>query len=257
MTYMDSISKDGDTMIGDFTFVGDVSVTELLSSKIEATSDLTIKIDSNEEVKIAPNKMTFNNGFSDTSLDWTFNAKLRFHVGVPEEIVFEANKITFNNGAIDTGFDWSVNGKLDLHVGGATEFSFETKGLTFNNGVTDVALWSDVDGVLGIAFGGSKYMEMYPSKIVLAVDQVKQVQIESPGSNRMRLQTDGGVNTLMEIDGKKLSFYGVTTVGRPAGYTVSNANDDRSYDANSTSIDELADVLATVIEDLQLFGLLK
>ena len=37
-----------------------------------------------------------------------------------------------------------------------------------------------------------------------------------------------------------------------SAYTVTNASDDRSYDANSTSINELADVLATVIKDSKL-----
>lgn len=39
-------------------------------------------------------------------------------------------------------------------------------------------------------------------------------------------------------------------------YTPSNVSADRSFDANSTSIDELADVLGTLIADLQLTGLI-
>jgi len=39
-------------------------------------------------------------------------------------------------------------------------------------------------------------------------------------------------------------------------YTPTNVTVDRSYDANSTSIDELADVLGTLIADLQLTGLI-
>jgi hypothetical protein len=41
-----------------------------------------------------------------------------------------------------------------------------------------------------------------------------------------------------------------------AAYTPTNVTTDRSYDANSTSIDELADVLGTVIADLQAKGIL-
>lgn len=39
-------------------------------------------------------------------------------------------------------------------------------------------------------------------------------------------------------------------------YTPTNVSADRSYDANSTTIDELADVLGTLITDLQLTGLI-
>lgn len=38
----------------------------------------------------------------------------------------------------------------------------------------------------------------------------------------------------------------------PPRYAVMNANMDRTFDANSTSTKELADVLATLIEDLGL-----
>lgn len=42
-----------------------------------------------------------------------------------------------------------------------------------------------------------------------------------------------------------------------ATYTVTNGATDRAYDANTTSIDELADVLGTLIADLQSAGLIQ
>ena len=53
-----------------------------------------------------------------------------------------------------------------------------------------------------------------------------------------------------------VGFYGTTPIAQSAAYTPSNVTTDRSYDANSTTVDELADVLATVIADLQAVGLL-
>jgi hypothetical protein len=41
----------------------------------------------------------------------------------------------------------------------------------------------------------------------------------------------------------------------PATYTPSNVSADRAFDANSTSLDELADVVGTLIADLKLTGL--
>lgn len=40
-------------------------------------------------------------------------------------------------------------------------------------------------------------------------------------------------------------------------YTVTNVTADRAYDANATTLDELADVLGTLIADLQAYGLLQ
>ena len=43
--------------------------------------------------------------------------------------------------------------------------------------------------------------------------------------------------------------------GTPTAYTESNVTTDRSYDADSTTVDELADVLGTLIADLRALGI--
>jgi len=52
-----------------------------------------------------------------------------------------------------------------------------------------------------------------------------------------------------------LGFFGHTAAVQPSAYTPTNVTTDRSYDANSTTIDEIADVLGTLIADLQTMGL--
>jgi hypothetical protein len=54
-----------------------------------------------------------------------------------------------------------------------------------------------------------------------------------------------------------LGFFGQTPAVRPSAYTASNVTTDRSYDADATSIDEIADVLGTLITDLKNLGLLQ
>lgn len=54
-----------------------------------------------------------------------------------------------------------------------------------------------------------------------------------------------------------LGFYGQTPAARPSAYTVTNSSTDRAFDADATSIDELADVLGTLITDLKTLGLLQ
>ena len=49
----------------------------------------------------------------------------------------------------------------------------------------------------------------------------------------------------------------IQTLLGSSAYTPTNVTTDRSYDANATSIDELADVLGTLISDLQGKGILS
>jgi len=58
---------------------------------------------------------------------------------------------------------------------------------------------------------------------------------------------------VLEIDGTTpgFAFFNGTPTAISAAYTPTNVTTDRSYDANSTSIDEIADVLGTLIADLQ------
>jgi hypothetical protein len=42
----------------------------------------------------------------------------------------------------------------------------------------------------------------------------------------------------------------------PGAYSVSNVTTDRTYDADSTTLDELADILGTLLADLQALGII-
>ena len=48
----------------------------------------------------------------------------------------------------------------------------------------------------------------------------------------------------------------LVSVAKSSAYTPTNLTTTRSYDANSTSVEELADVLGTLITDLQTANLL-
>jgi len=57
--------------------------------------------------------------------------------------------------------------------------------------------------------------------------------------------------------GQKIGFWGVTPVIQRSAYTVTNHVTDRAYDANSTTVAELADVLGTLITDLRSIGIVQ
>ena len=67
--------------------------------------------------------------------------------------------------------------------------------------------------------------------------------------------SDGGLR--ISPSGNKLGFFGVTPAARPATYTTSNVTTDRIYNADATTLDEIADVLGTLINDLKSYGLLQ
>ncbi len=66
------------------------------------------------------------------------------------------------------------------------------------------------------------------------------------------LELDGALNH----DGSTVGFFGATPVSQSAGWSVNNEATLKSYDANATSINEMADVLGTLIEYLKTTGIL-
>ena len=56
--------------------------------------------------------------------------------------------------------------------------------------------------------------------------------------------------------GVSIGFYGATPVAKSSAYSISNATADRSFNADSTTVDELADVVGTLITDLKNMGLI-
>lgn len=55
---------------------------------------------------------------------------------------------------------------------------------------------------------------------------------------------------------QKLGFFNATPVAQPSAYTASNVTTDRTYDADITTVDEIADVLGTLVTDLKSLGLI-
>jgi phage baseplate assembly protein gpV len=71
----------------------------------------------------------------------------------------------------------------------------------------------------------------------------------------VRTSAELEIDGTLDHDGALAGFYGVAPVAQSAAYTPTNVTTDRSYDANATTLDELADVVGTMIADLQSVGL--
>lgn len=67
------------------------------------------------------------------------------------------------------------------------------------------------------------------------------------------VEIDGDLNH----DGSNVGLFGVTPAARPAAYTITNDATDRTFNADTVAVAELADVVATVIKDLTTIGALQ
>ena len=77
-------------------------------------------------------------------------------------------------------------------------------------------------------------------------------------TNNNALRVGSGLTSLDDLEtraGSLLGFFGTTPAAQPPAYTPTNVVTDRAYDANATSVAELADVLGTLIADLQSLGI--
>lgn len=55
---------------------------------------------------------------------------------------------------------------------------------------------------------------------------------------------------------QRIGFWNATPIGQNTGWTMSNVTSDKVLDANSTTIDELADVVGTLVDTLKTYGIL-
>jgi hypothetical protein len=82
------------------------------------------------------------------------------------------------------------------------------------------------------------------------------VGIVETTAGRIHANENVEIEGALDHDGATIGFYGVAPVVRSASYAPTNVTTDRSYDADATTVDELADVLGTLIADLQLTGII-
>ena len=76
------------------------------------------------------------------------------------------------------------------------------------------------------------------------------------GTNNYSLYCEAGYIRLGNSSAR-VGFFGITPVVRASAYTPTNVTTDRSFDADTVVVSELADVVGTLIADLQAYGLLQ
>jgi hypothetical protein len=80
-------------------------------------------------------------------------------------------------------------------------------------------------------------------------------KLKTPDSSAILRCYDSSDAILFEVGAAAIGFFGVTAAARDTGWTLSNVGTDRTFDADSLTLDELADVVGTVVNRLIAFGL--
>lgn len=168
-------------------------------------------------------------------------------------------------GACIFGAIASANGDFGI----ANKTGLTADSTTFN---FDIKLYMDTSGNFGINTGTTvarrfEVLDASNPQLRLthtAATDYADLQVDTDGN--LTINVSGSkvlVSGALEIDGNldhdgsNIGFFGVAPVARAASYTPTNVTTDRSYDADATTVEELADVLGTLIADLKAYGLLQ
>jgi len=144
----------------------------------------------------------------------------------------------------DTGFylDYVAANRPGIFVDGNDWLEY-TRGENAWKFYIGGAVKTKFDGNWGIADGGNilGYSDQYITQ-------------------KMQLRMSDGLvkfSGALQHEGTTIGFFSTAPAVRAAAYTPTNVTPDRAYDADATTLDEIADVLGTLIADLQTYGLLQ
>ena len=162
---------------------------------------------------------------------------------------FGAYTLTFN--ATSNNCKWINNTEASGHV------------VTNNgNGNNLICRQVNTGSTVGLRYGDdtsiAKHIDITPSGPIEVFHNLRL----QPNFNVQYGNGAGGYNTVMNASTSQLFFgnagLGLNFVGNNIQtYTPSNVTTDRVFDANATTTEELADVLGTLIADLQNLGILS
>jgi hypothetical protein len=85
---------------------------------------------------------------------------------------------------------------------------------------------------------------------------INDFQVKTQLYNAIYVTSSADSMTLMSSPNGKLGFFGATPTTQSAGWSVANYLVSKSFDANTVTLEQLADVVGTILTELKNKGLL-
>ncbi len=161
---------------------------------------------------------------------------------------------------------FTLRGSGGKTAGSARTIYADADSMIFNIPTGDKFIFQ-TNGVSGFEYDDDR--EVQGSSFTINAPSGKQAGLRVVGTaGILEIETGTTVNDIITIDGtgdgvqiqrttgRKLGFFGATPVVQSPAYSVTNLTTDRSYDADATSVEELADVLGTLLADLSTLGII-
>jgi hypothetical protein len=85
---------------------------------------------------------------------------------------------------------------------------------------------------------------------------INDFQVKTQLYNAIYVTSSADAITLMSNANGKLGFFGTTPTSQSSGWGVTNLSPSKSFDANTVTLEQLADVVGTILTELKTKGLL-
>lgn len=168
-----------------------------------------------------------------------------------------ASKAFFTTQADSAFFTQIASGSPAVLNAGAAFLGARSRGTL--DAPTSVATGDGLVSVSAVAFGSSNTLATTSSgKTLWAALMVRAGTVgASDVSQDVHLGVGLGGNGVIRYNSDdQIGFFGTTPASKSTGWSVTNVTSDKTFNANATTIDEIADVLGTLIDTLKTHGLL-
>lgn len=112
------------------------------------------------------------------------------------------------------------------------------------------------DGGINLGDSTHRFSDMFGGQLWLYDQTATTYNLQVIADSSVTATADRTLTLNMKNANRTLALGGNVVFPSGSAYTPTNVTTDRSYDANATTVDELADVLGTLIADLQTAGVI-
>jgi hypothetical protein len=265
---VDGQYENSKALTGSYTLSGDLNLTDLV-----VTDDLTV-----QDALTVQGTATLSGALGVTGAA-TFNNTVAVAgtLTVTGAAILN-DDLTVAGALTGAGFSFSGSGTVvgTLGVTGATTLTSATLSgaLTVAGAtqldtllVTDVAVFQapatfdstiSAQAVAGTSLaGGSLAVDTADITALLTLGVGATANTLTPSATGITFSQAITITGALDHDGTNIGFFGTAPAAQAAAYTPTNVSTDRAYDADSTTLHEIADVLGTLIADLQTYGLIQ